>query len=190
MARGPHASEASPLTSARAAAWALAALGLAACATLSAPVAPGPSATAELRNADGLVVGSALFSEASDGVRIVVDVRGLPAGAKAVHIHALGRCDPPRFTSAGDHFNPDGREHGLQNPRGPHAGDLPNLTVAEDGAGRLETTQRRISLGTGRTSILGGPGRALVIHSGPDDLRTDPTGNSGARIVCGVIMGK
>jgi Cu-Zn family superoxide dismutase len=168
-------------------AGALAPLALAACATLTIPAPPGTRATAELRTADGMVIGTALLTEASDGVRVLVEVRALPPGAKAVHVHEVGRCDPPRFTSAGDHFNPGRREHGLQNPRGPHAGDLPNLSVAEDGTGRLEVTTARITLGIGATSVVDGAGRALVIHSGPDDHRTDPTGNSGARIACGVI---
>ncbi|HEY7648042.1 MAG TPA: superoxide dismutase family protein [Methylomirabilota bacterium] len=147
---------------------------------------PG-SAIAELKDARGRRVGQATFTGLSDGVRIVMEVRGLPPGLKAVHIHERGRCDPPAFTSAGDHFNPGKTQHGLQNPAGPHAGDLPNIQIDEDGNGRLETMTPRVTLSSGPTSILDDDGSALVVHGAPDDFKTDPTGNSGARIACGVI---
>jgi Cu-Zn family superoxide dismutase len=104
-----------------------------------------------------------------------------------VHIHAVGRCQPPDFASAGGHFNPTGQEHGVLNPRGPHAGDLASVTVGADGRGRLETTTEMVSLLSGPTSILDPDGSALVVHARGDDFRTDPTGNSGDRIACGVI---
>ena len=95
---------------------------------------------------------------------------------------------PPAFTSAGGHFNPDNRQHGSENPQGSHAGDLPNLVVGANGAGSLVVTTDRFSLAAGRpTSLLDADGSALVVHAGPDDLKTDPTGNSGARIACGVV---
>lgn len=145
------------------------------------------TATAELQNAEGRVVGNATLTEVSGGVRILVEVRGLPSGDKAVHIHEVGQCDPPGFTSAGAHFNPTQRQHGLQNPLGPHAGDLPNIQVDGDGNGRLETMTERVTLDSGPTSLFDGDGSALVVHGAPDDFKTDPTGNSGARIACGVI---
>ncbi|HEV8639481.1 MAG TPA: superoxide dismutase family protein [Methylomirabilota bacterium] len=145
------------------------------------------TATAQLKNATGDVVGTATFTEVSGGVRIVLETRGLPAGEKGVHIHEVGQCDPPAFTSAGGHFNPGKRQHGLQNPQGPHAGDLPNITIAADGTGRLETTTNRVTLSGGDTWLLDADGSALVVHAAPDDFKTDPTGNSGARIACGVI---
>ncbi len=145
------------------------------------------TATAELRNAQGQVVGAGTFTDVSGGVRIVVEVRDLPPGEKGVHIHAVGKCDPPGFTSAGGHFNPGRRQHGLLNPQGPHAGDLPNIRVDDDGNGRLETMTERVTVTAGPTSILDADGSALVVHAAPDDFKTDPTGNSGARIACGVI---
>lgn len=146
------------------------------------------TATAELKNARGQVVGTAMLAQVASGVRIVVTVSGLPPGDKAVHIHDRGRCDPPSFTSADEHFNPTRKAHGLQNPAGPHAGDLPNIRVEADGTGRLETHNERVRLGAGSNSLLADDGRALVIHTAPDDHRTDPTGNSGARLACGVIV--
>jgi superoxide dismutase, Cu-Zn family len=165
----------------------LAAAGLVAagCAALQ----PGlTTASARLTNAQGEVVGSATLAQVSGGVRILLTARGLPAGDKGVHIHAVGTCEPPAFASAGGHVNPDGRQYGLLNPRGPHAGDLPNLRIEADGAGRLESLNDRITLGAGPTSLFDGDGSALVIHEAADDQRTDPSGNSGGRLACGVIV--
>jgi superoxide dismutase, Cu-Zn family len=157
------------------------------CAGVVETPPPALSAAAEVRNAQGRVLGTARLNEVSGGVRIVLEARGLPPGAKAVHIHEVGRCDPPDFSSAGGHFNPEGKQHGLLNPAGPHAGDLPNITIAADGAGRLESMDTHVTLGTGTRSLLDADGSALVIHAGPDDFKTDPAGGSGARIACGVI---
>src|SRR5437899_597595 len=163
-------------------AWLLALTG---CAGLTA--GDRPAARAELRDASGRAVGPARLEQVGDGVHLVLELTGLPPGVHAVHLHAVGRCDPPDFASAGGHFNPAKRQHGLQNPQGPHAGDLPNITVAADGTGRLETTTNRVTLSSGETSVFDTDGSALVVHAGPDDFKTDPTGNSGARIACGVI---
>jgi superoxide dismutase, Cu-Zn family len=165
-------------------------LGLASC---SLPYIPGvtlppPSAGSTLRDASGRVVGSAVFLQESDGVRILLDVKGLAPGTKAVHIHAVGQCTPPSFESAGPHFNPTKAPHGSENRKGPHAGDLPNITVDHTGQGHLEVTNPRVNLKTGPSSLLDGSGSALVVHAGPDDMRTEPEGNSGARIACGVIV--
>ena len=159
---------------------------LAGCAGMTQP--SGMTATAALHDENGQAVGTATLTEVSGGVRIVIDAHGLPPGVKGVHIHEVGRCDPPGFTSAGGHFNPDRHQHGLLNPQGPHAGDLPNITIAPDGTGRLETMDERITLGPGPNSIFDADGSAIVIHAAPDDFKTDPTGNSGARIACGVIV--
>jgi Cu-Zn family superoxide dismutase len=148
---------------------------------------PPPAATANLVDANGRVVGHAVFLQQGRGVRILLDVTGLPPGGKAVHIHEFGRCDRPGFESAGAHFNPAKSEHGASNPRGPHAGDLPDIAVDPSGRGHLETTATRVTLEKGATWLLDPDGSALVIHDKPDDNRTDPDGNSGARIACGVI---
>ena len=129
------------------------ALGLASC---SLPYIPGvtlppPSAGTTLRDASGRVVGSAVFLQEGDGVRILLDVKGLPPGTKAVHIHDVGQCTPPSFESAGPHFNPTKAQHGLENRKGPHAGDLPNMTVNDTGQGHLEVTNPRVNLKTGPT---------------------------------------
>ncbi len=157
------------------------------CAGLTQPAAVPVTATAELRNAQGQPVGNATLSEVGGGVRVIVEARRLPPGAKGVHIHAVGKCDAPEFTTAGGHFNPANKKHGLDNPDGPHAGDLPNITIAADGSGRLESMNERISLGSGSNSILDADGAAIVIHAAADDFKTDPTGNSGGRVACGVI---
>ncbi len=155
-----------------------------------AAMKPAPmTATAELRNAQGQPVGTATLTDVGGGVRVIVEARNLPPGDKGVHIHEVGRCEPP-FTTAGGHFNPGKRQHGLQNPAGPHAGDLPNITIGTDGTGRLETVTDRVTLGGGATSLFDADGSAIVIHAAPDDHRTDPAGNSGARIACGVIVRK
>jgi Cu-Zn family superoxide dismutase len=149
---------------------------------------PPPSAGATLRDATGRIVGSAVLLQESDGVRILLDVKGLAPGTRAVHIHEAARCDPPSFGSAGGHLNPKKAEHGMDNPRGPHAGDLPNIAVDATGLGHLEYTNPRVTIEQGPTSLFNANGAALVLHEGPDDMRTDPAGNSGARIACGVIV--
>jgi Cu-Zn family superoxide dismutase len=145
------------------------------------------AATVELRNASGASVGTANLTQVGNVIRIVLDAKGLTPGLHAFHIHAVGKCDAPDFNSAGPHFNPTGKQHGALNPQGAHAGDLPNLNVGSDGTGRLETATEQITLGTGATSVFDADGSALVVHAAPDDFKTDPTGNSGARVACGVI---
>ena len=168
-------------------AWCALAGLLAGCAAVI-PLTPlGTAATVELRDAEGRVVGQATLTEVRGGVRVVLEVTGLRPGAKGVHLHAAGKCEPPAFASAGDHFNPKGQPHGLLNPAGPHAGDLPNITIDADGKGRLETFTERVTLGPGATSLFDADGTALIVHAAPDDFRTDPSGNSGPRIACGVV---
>ena len=157
------------------------------------PYIPGvtegpPAAGATLKDSNGRVVGSAVFLQQSDGVRILLDLRDVAPGTKGVHIHEVGRCDAPTFDSAGTHFNPKKAEHGAENPRGPHAGDLPNITVDDTGRGHLEVTNPRVTLDPGPTSLLDGRGTALVVHEDPDDMRTDPAGNSGRRVACGALV--
>lgn len=146
-----------------------------------------PQATADLRNAAGDRAGRVRVWEDADGVRILARVRDLPPGQHGIHLHAVGKCDPPDFATAGGHFNPAGKQHGLKNPAGSHAGDLPNLEVAADGRGGLNYVTRLVTLGSGPTSLFGPDGSALVIHASPDDEVTDPSGNSGGRIACGII---
>ena len=150
-----------------------------------------PAALARLADDKGQTVGSAVLSQEGGGVRIILDVAGLAAGDHAVSMHEAGRCDPPGFASAGAHFNPTRAEHGTSNPRGPHAGDLPDVTVNTDGKGHMEVTAKLITLiKKAPASLLDADGSAIVIHERADDKRTDPAGESGARIACGVIAGE
>ena len=144
------------------------------------------AATVRLVDAQGQPVGSAVLTEAENGVRVNLNVRGLPPGQHGLHFHQNGTCDAPDFTTAGGHYNPTNRQHGMQNPQGPHAGDLPNLTVGADGEGELETVKEGVTL-RGANPLLRQGGTALIIHATADDQRTDPSGNSGARIACGVV---
>ena len=148
-----------------------------------------PAAVARLVGDKGQVIGNAVLSQEGGGVRILLDVAGLEPGNKAVHIHEAGRCDPPSFESAGAHFNPTKAEHGTSNPRGPHAGDLPDIVVDADGKGHLEATAKLVTLDKKvAASLLDADGSALVVHERGDDKRTGPDGNAGARLACGVIV--
>jgi superoxide dismutase, Cu-Zn family len=145
-------------------------------------------ATAIMNDSKGNTIGLATFTQDSCGpVHIEVSVSGLTPGLHGIHIHDKGICIGPSFTSAGKHYNPLGKEHGLLNPKGPHAGDLPNLEVGADGKGYMNVTTRLVTLSPGPTTLFTANGTSLVIHADPDDLITDPAGNSGARIACGVI---
>jgi Cu-Zn family superoxide dismutase len=150
-------------------------------------IAHGQSARAQLRDAQAKVVGSATLSELPGGVRVTLRMNGLKPGEHGFHIHAVGKCEPPDFTSAGAHFNPDGKQHGLANPDGPHAGDFSNLKVGADGTGSLDTIDSLVTLKDGRNSLFRPGGTSLITHADPDDEKTDPAGNSGARMACGVI---
>jgi len=144
------------------------------------------SAHAVLRDTDGKEVGRAALHETPHGVLVHLRLDGVAPGAHAFHVHETGRCEPP-FTSAGGHFNPAGRDHGLEAPGGYHAGDLPNLYVPESGALQVQVLARAVTLGTNETSLLDADGSALVVHAGPDDYETDPAGAAGDRIACGVV---
>lgn len=149
---------------------------------------PGSRARAELKDKDGKVVAMAMLSERPGGVLVRVEAKGLTPGLHGVHVHAVGKCDGPAFTSAGGHFNPANKKHGLKSADGPHAGDLPNMLVAKDGAGRFEALTDAITLRAGALSVFDTDGSAIVVHAAADDNMTDPTGNSGDRVACGIIV--
>jgi Cu-Zn family superoxide dismutase len=150
--------------------------------------AAGPStAAADIRDPSGITMARATASEIGDSIRVRVEAMGMRAGAYGAHVHTTGRCDAPDFASAGPHWNPSGQQHGKNNPRGMHKGDLPNLAVGTDGRGSFEVTIPGASLAAGPHPLLDVDGAAVVIHTSPDDYRTDPSGNSGGRIGCGVL---
>jgi Cu-Zn family superoxide dismutase len=144
-------------------------------------------AKAELMNSKGEIVGLATLVEGTDGVLVTINVWDLSPGLHGFHIHEVGKCEPPDFKTAGAHFNPFERKHGLKNPMGPHAGDSLNLQVGPDGTGTQVTMFPLVSLGSGINSLFHQGGTALVMHAMKDDQMTDPSGDSGARIACGVI---
>lgn len=146
------------------------------------------NATAIINNSNGSTIGLATFiQDANSTVHINVTVSGLTPGLHGIHIHDKGFCIGPSFKSAGEHYNPLGKEHGLLNPKGPHAGDLPNLEVGMDGKGNMNVTTKLVTISPGPTTLFTTNGTSLVIHSNPDDLITNPAGNSGQRIACGAI---
>jgi superoxide dismutase, Cu-Zn family len=164
---------------------AIASAGLAGCTTIgSIPTARISSYT--LKASSGLPAGTATITAARNGLSIRVAVVGLPEGAHGLHLHTVGKCEGPAFTSAGGHLNPAGHLHGTSNPAGSHLGDLPNIVIEQNGAGAL-SVELRGSLDELEALLFDADGSALVIHAAPDDYKTDPTGNSGARIACGVI---
>lgn len=166
---------------------ALTTLALSACdkgdMAVGAPVAGGARASAMLRTAAGADVGTATASEVAGGLRFTVDVKNMPAGTHGAHVHTTGRCDAPDFVTAGPHWNPTSMKHGSMNPQGPHEGDLPNLIIGTDGRGTIGITVP----GATMAGLLDADGGAMVVHAGADDLVTDPSGNSGGRIACGVF---
>jgi superoxide dismutase, Cu-Zn family len=158
---------------------------MASCSTVE-PVTVSEVASANLSRADGSAAGVATLSQRSDGLWLSVSADAPGAGTFGMHVHAVGRCDAPDFTTAGPHWNPAIRQHGRENPMGAHAGDMPNVTANADGKLVIETKLDGAML-SGAGGILDADGASVVIHEKADDYKTDPSGNSGKRLICGVF---
>lgn len=164
---------------------ALGALLTAGCAAII-PTANAPLASATMRSAAGVPIGTATLYAAGDRVSVSMMTNGLTPGIHGIHLHAVGRCDPPGYSSAGPHLNPRARQHGSLNPAGTHLGDMPNLISNDSGAARLDFTivGERTAI---ESDVFDADGTAIIVHADADDYRTDPSGNSGSRIACGVL---
>ena len=159
---------------------------IAGCETVQEPHGGVPM---PLIDASGRQIGTVRAWQTAGGVSFHIEASGLAHGLHGIHVHAVGRCDPPGFTSAGSHWNPTARKHGLNNPAGPHGGDLRNVEVAANGNLVATVTLPNVTLtGIGPGALVDSDGAALVIHAAPDDYMTDPSGSSGARIACAVIQ--
>ena len=154
----------------------------------AAQTGPGGTAVAALHDRTGRLIGRADLRETPHGVLIVLKLDDAPAGVHALHIHGTGRCVAPDFSSAGGHFDPDHRRHGFVVLGGPHAGDLPNVHVPESGSLVVELMAPRVVLAPAPHSLFDADGAALVLHAGRDDYVSEPAGEAGNRIACGVVM--
>lgn len=156
-------------------------------ATITFGQASGDSAHADFINGQGQKIGTAVLTQDAGGVKIDVNISQLSPGMHAFHIHAAGKCEAPDFKSAAGHFNPAGKQHGKDNPNGPHAGDMLNFEAGADGTAKFSIVNAGVTLNQGTNSLFHDGGTSLVIHEKPDDYKTDPAGNAGNRIACGVI---
>lgn len=156
-------------------------------ATPAPAVSPGaPEAIAEVRDPEGRTLGTVRLTQTAEGVALAGSLSGIPAGVHAFHIHTTGSCEPS-FEAAGGHFNPTGREHGTLNPNGPHLGDLPNVQVTPDSTVQIQAMAQNVTLADGPNALLDADGAAIMMHAEPDDYRTEPSGDAGDRIACGVV---
>lgn len=143
-----------------------------------------------IKDAKGTDLGTVNIKSSSSGVMLKLNLKGLAPGEHAIHFHGNPKCEGPDFKSAGPHFNPDAKKHGLENPEGAHAGDMLNFTADDKGVAKATIVNKGVTLGSDNHSLLGNGGTALVIHAKPDDMKTDPAGNAGDRIACGVVVKK
>jgi len=156
--------------------------------SLLALAAPASAAEAHaiLKSGDGKAVGKVTLEDTGDGVLLKAAFEGLPSGVHAFHVHAVGKCEPP-FQTAQGHFNPTGKQHGYLNANGPHAGDMPDIHVPDSGKLTVEVFLPNVTIDKGAARLLDDDGAALMIHAGPDDYKSDPAGNAGDRVACGII---
>ena len=151
-------------------------------------MAKGKAISIDIKDAMGKDVGTVKIKPIAVGVELKLNLRGLLPGEHAIHFHQTAKCEAPNFTSAGPHFNPDGKKHGLDNPQGAHAGDMLNFMVDAKGNAKATIVNKGVNLGTDAHSLYSSGGTSLVIHAKPDDMKTDPAGNAGDRIACGLVV--